>query len=309
MQQPFTRRLLALILSTAAILSQTGSAAHGVEPAPPDDTLRVMSFNIRYGTANDGPNHWEKRRNFLVQTIQAFDPDLLGTQETLGFQKDFIAEKIPCYTPFGVGREDGGAQGEMTAIFFRTSRFEKLGGGHFWLSETPDVVASKSWDSSLPRMVSWVKLKDLQADPKSAAAPVIFFFNTHFDHIGKVARVESARLLRRKITTIAGNAPVILTGDFNAGENSRAYNKLFGAAPDGEVLAILRDAHRVAHPTPGTEETTFNAFDGAKRAGDRIDWIAITQDFDVPSSEIDHTTKDGHPPSDHFPVKAILQRK
>ncbi|MBA4032034.1 MAG: hypothetical protein C0478_14245, partial [Planctomyces sp.] len=254
MQQLFTRRLLALILSTAAILTQTGSAAHGVEPALRDDTLRVMSFNIRYGTANDGPNHWEKRRDFLVQTIQAFDPDLLGTQETLGFQKDFIAEKIPGYTPFGVGREDGGTQGEMTAIFFRTSRFEKLGGGHFWLSETPEVVGSKGWDTSLPRMVSWVKLKDLQPGPKSSAAPEIYFFNTHFDHVGKVARIESAKLLRQQITTIAGNAPVILTGDFNSGESSRAYNELFGAAPEGEVLTILRDAHRVAHPTPGTDE-------------------------------------------------------
>ncbi|MBL8189887.1 MAG: endonuclease/exonuclease/phosphatase family protein, partial [Acidobacteria bacterium] len=138
--------------------------------------VRVMSYNIRYGTANDGENHWEKRKDFLIETIKAFNPDLLGTQETLGFQRDFLAEKLSGYEALGVGRDDGKEKGEMTALYFKRSRFEKLDGGHFWLSETPDVPGSKSWDTSLTRMVSWVKLRD-KLQPK---AKPIMFFNTHF---------------------------------------------------------------------------------------------------------------------------------
>ena len=113
-------------------------------PSQPSD-VRVMTFNIRYGTANDGENHWEKRKDFLIETIKAFDPDLLGTQETLGFQRDYLAEKLKLYDVLGVGRDDGREAGEMAALYFKRSRFEKLDGGHFWLSETPDQAGSKSW--------------------------------------------------------------------------------------------------------------------------------------------------------------------
>ena len=118
-----------------------------------------MSFNIRYGTAQDGVNQWDKRQGWVVETIRAFAPDLLGTQETLGFQRDFLAMSLADYEGLGVGRDDGAEKGEMMALFYRRDRFEKLDGGHFWLSESPAEVGSKSWDSSLPRMVTWVKLR------------------------------------------------------------------------------------------------------------------------------------------------------
>ena len=101
----------------------------------------------RYGTAQDGDNQWDRRRDLLVETVRAFDPDLLGTQETLAFQRNFLAEQLPGYDHLGVGRDDGGERGEMMALFYKRDRFEKLGGGHFWLSETPDVIGSQSWDS------------------------------------------------------------------------------------------------------------------------------------------------------------------
>ena len=103
-----------------------------------------MSFNVRYGTATDGDNHWDRRKDFLVATIRAFDPDLLGTQETLEFQRDHIAAGLPGYDHAGVGRNDGQADGEMMALFYRRERFERLDGGHFWLSATPEVAGSKS---------------------------------------------------------------------------------------------------------------------------------------------------------------------
>ena len=119
--------------------------------AEPAADVRVMSFNIRYGTANDGDNHWERRKEFLVRTLQAFAPDLLGTQETEGFQRDYLARQLPDYDVLGVGRNDGRESGEMMALYFKKARFEKIAGDHFWLSETPSQAGSKSWDSSLPR--------------------------------------------------------------------------------------------------------------------------------------------------------------
>src|SRR5437660_4595583 len=149
-------RLQVLIIAFLATIFAT-SNSHAAEPAPP---VRVMTFNIRYGTAADGENHWDKRKEFLVQTIKAFDPDLLGTQETLGFQRDYLAQNLSGFGVVGVGRDDGKEQGEMMALYYRQARFEKTAEGHFWLSETPETAGSKSWDSSLPRMLRWVKLQD-----------------------------------------------------------------------------------------------------------------------------------------------------
>src|SRR5262245_47041852 len=149
------------------------------------DPLRVMTFNIRYGTANDGENHWDKRKEFLIDTIKAFDPDLLGTQETLGFQRDYLAEKLPGYGVLGVGRDDGKEQGEMMALYFKQARFMKTAEGHFWYSEKPDTPGSKGWDTSLPRMATWVWLQDR----KNPSASQIMFVNTHFDHRGPTARL------------------------------------------------------------------------------------------------------------------------
>jgi endonuclease/exonuclease/phosphatase family metal-dependent hydrolase len=262
--------------------------------------IRVMSFNIRYGTAPDGDNHWERRKDFLAETIRASAPDLLGTQETLGFQRDYLAQQFPEYENLGVGRVDGGSDGEMTALFYRRDRFEKLDGGHFWLSETPSEVGSISWDSSLPRMVTWVKLRDL----READEPAIFFFNTHFDHRGVVARSESARLLRRKVEELAGDGRAIVTGDFNADEGSEPYRVLFGVIEESE--SPLFDSYRVVHETREKNEGTFSAFKAGDSFGPRIDWIGLSRDWKVLDANIDRTSKDGVTPSDHFPVTTII---
>jgi endonuclease/exonuclease/phosphatase family metal-dependent hydrolase len=260
-----------------------------------------MSFNIRYGTAADGDNHWEKRKRFLVETIRAFDPDLLGTQETLGFQRDYLATKLRGYDVFGVGREDGREGGEMAALYFKRSRFEKLDGGHFWLSETPDQPGSKSWDSALPRMVTWVKLRDrLQADAKP-----ILFFNTHFDHRGVEARKESARLLRRRVAELGESCRVIVTGDFNTDEGSEPYLELFEAR-DGDQAPLV-DTYRLAHPGRVTNEGTFSGFKADRTSGPRIDWIAVSGDWTIIKAAIDRTAREGRTPSDHFPVTAVVR--
>lgn len=263
--------------------------------------VRVMSYNIRYGTANDGDNHWEKRKDFLIATIKAFDPDLLGTQETLGFQRDYLAAKLPGYEVLGVGRDDGRERGEMMALYFKRRRFEKLDGGHFWLSETPEQPGSKGWDSALPRMVTWVKLRDRQ----QANAKPLVFFNTHFDHMGVQARLESARLLRSRAVELSRTCNVIVTGDFNEGEGSPPYQALFGAT--NGAPSPLRDTYRLAHPVRGANEGTFTEFKANAMGGPRIDWIGVSTDWRVLQAVIDHTARDGRTPSDHFPMTAVVR--
>ncbi|MGQ9504857.1 MAG: endonuclease/exonuclease/phosphatase family protein [Thermogutta sp.] len=264
--------------------------------------LRVMSFNIRYGTAPDGENHWDRRKDFLVETILAFRPDFLGTQETLAFQRDFLAEKLPDYGCLGVGREDGKEQGEIMAIYWRKDRFEVLDFGHFWLSTTPEVPGSKSWDSALPRMVTWIKLRDLR---QPDARPILWM-NTHFDHRGEQARQESARLLRAKLSEMGAGCSLIVTGDFNAGEGSQPYQLFFGEVEG--VTSPVVDSFRTAHPQRGAEEGTFSGFRAENVTGARIDWIACSRDWKIIAAGIDHTSRDGRTPSDHFPVFAILAR-
>jgi len=269
----------------------------------PGEQLRVMSYNIRYGTAPDGEDHWERRKEFLVATIRAFSPDLLGTQETLSFQRDYLAEHMPEYEVLGVGREDGKERGEMMAVFWRKDRFEVIDSGHFWLSETPEIPGSKSWDSSLPRMVTWVKLRDRVAESK----PPIVWFNTHFDHRGAVVRRESARLIRRKLEELGKGCSLIIAGDFNAGESSEPYRILFGMSEDGRLSPVV-DTFRVAFPVRGAEEGTLSGFDVRNVTGPRIDWIACSRDWTVVKAGIDRTARDGRTPSDHFAVYAVLSR-
>jgi endonuclease/exonuclease/phosphatase family metal-dependent hydrolase len=284
------------------ILALSTARLRGDEKDPPP--IRVMSFNIRYGTAADGENHWDRRKELLADTITAFDPDLLGTQETLAFQRDYLAERLKGYTPFAAGRDDGKERGEMAAVFFRAARFEKLDGGHFWLSEKPDVAGSKSWDAALTRIATWLKLRDRRpGDGKGER--VLWYFNTHFDHLGKRARGESARLLHDRIARLKDHPPVIVTGDFNDAEGSEAYTSLFAADDTGKPLLI--DTFRAAHPKQGSDEATFNFFRPGFRLGPRLDWIGCTRHWRVESAAIDHTARDGRLPSDHYPVTAVLR--
>ncbi|MGE0884598.1 MAG: endonuclease/exonuclease/phosphatase family protein [Blastocatellales bacterium] len=295
-KQKFFLAIVMLCLMISLPVGQTGKVSNDV---------RVMSFNIRYGTAKDGDNHWDKRKDFLIETIKAFNPDLLGTQETLGFQRDYLAEKLSGYEVLGVGRDDGKEAGEMTALYFKRSRFEKLDGGHFWLSETPEVPGSKNWDAALTRMVSWVKLRD-RRQPK--AKPLIFL-NTHFDHRGEQARAESAKLIRRKVEEFSATYRVIVTGDFNAGEDSAPYHALFAPseAPPKSKASPVRDAFRLANPGHSANEGTFSSFKAGAVTGPRIDWIAVSREWQVVEAAIDRTQRDGRTPSDHFPVTAILR--
>ena len=258
------------------------------------EPVRVMSFNLRYGLANDGANRWEKRRELVAETVRAFDPDLLGTQETLAFQAEFLSESLPGYDYFGRSRT--ATPNEHCGIFYRRDRFTWLAGGHFWLSEHPDRVGSKSWDAALPRMATWVLLED-RTDP---AQPVLML-NTHFDHRGEQSRTEAARVVAARLTAlraIAEQPRVIVTGDFNTPARSRPHRTLLEQSE-------LQDTFAAVHPRTTKNVGTFHGFAG-RTDGARIDWVLAGVSWKVDAATIDQTAQSGRYPSDHCPVTATL---
>ena len=263
----------------------------GASAANADD-LKVMSFNVRYGTADDGKDAWPLRKELVLKTIQGFGPDLLGTQETLPMQADYLREKMPDYEYIGWSR-DSSANGEQCGILYSKDRFEMVQSGQFWLSETPDEKFSKSWDSSLPRVVTWCHLKDRKNGDRE-----LIFANTHFDHRGETARQQSAKLIRRRIAEHVASLPIVLTGDFNCGDDSVAFKELTGDM-------FLKDTYRSLHPQTSAEDGTFHGFSG-KPGEARIDWILTTKHFEAKAATIMHNHEGERFPSDHFPVSAEL---
>ena len=257
--------------------------------------LRVMCFNVRCSSAmGDGENHWSKRREVLFRTIERFDPDLLGLQEVISDQADEIRARFAkTHTFVGVGREDGKRKGEFAAILFRSNRFELLDQGHIWLSEQPESPGSVSWDSSLTRMASWVKLRDKQNGSRGE----FIFLNTHFDHIGEIARLESAKLLEKRLNELSnGRLAVIFAGDLNCTEDD---------SPLPVLLQRLADAYRKVHPRREPDEQTFHGFEGETQ-GSRIDFILHSPQFHATQCDIDRSNEAGRYPSDHFPVTCIM---
>jgi endonuclease/exonuclease/phosphatase family metal-dependent hydrolase len=297
-------RSRSLAIAALVAVATTATLARAQEPSEPPaavaEPIKVMSFNIRYGTARDGANHWRQRSDLVAETIRMFDPDLLGTQEVLQFQAEFLQRALPEHGFHGVGRDDGEAAGEYAPVLYRKSRFELLDAGHFWLSETPAVAGSKSWDSSLPRMVSWVRLSDSSDDGAQ-----LVFMNTHFDHRGRTARLESARLVRKRAEQfMAEGIPLVITGDFNATEDERPYAELVSSGDGGEFPII--DSFRRAHPERRSDEASFGRWTG-HREGSRIDWLLHSPQFVTLQCAINHSNDGGRFPSDHYPVQAILR--
>ena len=261
--------------------------------------IRVMSFNVRYGTAPDGVNAWANRRALLMSTVRAFDPDLLGAQEALAFQCDELRTELPGHAFVGVGRDDGKSKGEFSPIFYRADRFERIDSGQFWLSETPEIPGSKSWDSAITRLAMWVRLRDRRGNGRE-----LVYVNTHWDHAGADARLHSARLIRDRIASLAApGTAVILTGDLNCTEDDEPYAVLIVRGDDALILA---DAYRTAHPERQTDEATFHGFKGTI-AGSRIDFVFHNSRLQALDAGIDRAHEREVFPSDHYPVTAILR--
>jgi endonuclease/exonuclease/phosphatase family metal-dependent hydrolase len=255
-----------------------------------------MSFNIRYGTAKDGDNQWSARREMMFDLIRERDADLIGLQEALAFQIDELLAAAPGYAALGVGRDDAGRDGEFSAILFKKNRFRVADAGTFWFSDTPEVPASKSWGNNITRICTWARLIDRDGFG-------FYLFNLHLDHQSQPSRERSAVLLRQRIEARAFPAnPVVVTGDFNAGENNPAITSLVSKSPEAPFV----DTYRVLHADE-TVVGTFNGFKFGTTAGDKIDYVLVQPGTEVITAEIIRTSRNDRYPSDHFPVVATIR--
>jgi len=286
--------MLAVLLAALALIAPVAQG----EPAEGESaSLRVMSFNLRMRTIMDGRDYWPLRKGEVAGLIKRRDPDLIGFQEVKHSQLKDLEALLPAYSAFGVARDDGKNRGERCSIFYRTERFELIEQDTFWLSETPSVPGSRSWNSACNRIVTWGKFRDRRT------GAVFYLFNTHFDHMSEQARQESARLLIEQAAAIAGDSPVVITGDFNAREDSVAYQRM---------TAVFLDAREITEAPPAGPAGTSRSFIPGTPPGARIDYVFVSRGVRVLSyAALDDTYGRDRRPSDHLPVlvEALISEK
>ncbi|SDE32651.1 Metal-dependent hydrolase, endonuclease/exonuclease/phosphatase family [Mucilaginibacter pineti] len=268
----------------------------------------VATYNLRNdNTTNDDSvrgNGWKQRLPVIAKLIQFHDFDIFGTQEGLYHQLQNLTAAMPGYAYTGIGRDDGKTEGEFSAIFYKTNKFKLLNHGDFWLSTITDKP-NKGWDAVLPRICSWGAFEEIKTGYK------FFYFNLHMDHIGVVARRESAKLALAKAKELAGTAPVILSGDFNVDETSDSYAVI-------NTSGVLKDAFELS-PLTDAASGTFNNFQLTEMPIGRIDHIFLSNDFTVKRYGILTDTywslnrkKKKYEiklPSDHYPVMIVVEHK
>ncbi len=278
-----------IVLLTLSILL---AATLQVVPA----SLKVMTFNIRYNNPGDSIYSWDNRKEMVFEVIRKSDPDIIGFQEVLKSQLDDLSNALEKYAWFGVGRDDGKEAGEFSVIFYKKEKFVKGSGSTFWLSETPDIPGSRSWNAACNRIVTWTLLIDNQS------GTLFYFFNTHFDHMSELAREQSARLLSERVASIAKESPAVITGDFNDTTGSQPY-LILTRGPDR-----LLDSGTWAAEKKGPDYS-FCGFPYKPEPGNLIDFI-FTKNI-VPAEIRSHAVltynKHGLYPSDHLPVLAVLE--
>lgn len=259
-------------------------------------SLNVMSFNIRLNTASDSLNAWPYRKDMVASQILFHDVHLLGVQEALHDQMMDLQARLPQFKYTGGGRDDGKEKGEYSAIFYDSTRLQILKTGMFWLSETPEIPGSKSWDAAITRMVTWARFRDRKTKK------IFYAFNTHFDHVGKVARRESARIIQRKVQELAGNTPAIITGDFNARPSDEPIQVIL----DPNEPLRLKDAKALSETGHYGPTGTFNAFRNKETNDEPIDYIFLRGNWKVKKHATLSQTWGGRFASDHFAVMAVL---
>lgn len=279
--------LLFVCLSQIAIFAQTSAEKNA---------LRVMTFNVRYNEPRDGINAWTNRKTKVSDVIRFHKADLIGVQEAQYNQLQDLEKFLPDFAWCGIGR-DGENKGEFSAILYRKARFKLLETNTFWLSETPEKIGSKGWDADFPRIVTWAKFQDRNTKK------TFYQFNTHFDHIGKQARAESSRLLLAQIPKIAAKSTFVVTGDFNAKEDTNIYKILTGKEEVANFKLI--DARYVSKNGHFGGNSTFNEFKELIPAL-KIDYIFVGDGVKVLEHGILSDRWDGLWASDHLPVLAEI---
>ena len=251
-----------------------------------ENTLDVVSYNIRYDNSQDGENQWDIRKETLASYLLKSSPDIIGMQEVLNNQLADLSNFLKEYKYVGVGREDGKTKGEYSPIFYRKSKLKVLMSSTFWLSETPQKI-SVGWDAALERICTYALFIDRKSKKQ------FWVFNTHFDHLGQIARSESVNLILEQISILNVNDyPILITGDLNLTPETLPIKKFQSNLND-----VLSDLN-LNDPKYGT----FNGFDITKDANRRIDYI-FQKGFRVLSAEhLWIKTPKGLWASDHHPV-------
>ncbi len=280
-------RIILLVLSISGLITPL--------IAQEKTALRVMSWNIRLNTKSDSANQWAFRKDAFCNEVINQNPDVLGVQEALPGQMKDMQKRFHGYRSLGVARDDGKKAGEFSAIFYKKKVLKLIKSGTFWLSETPDMPGSRGWDAACNRIVTWAEFKHKPSGRHFMA------FNTHFDHIGEGARVESAQLVIHKIAELGNKLPVVLTGDFNVTSKHRAYRIL--TFSENEV--VLVDSRVRAKQKTGPE-ISYISFDPKFETPELIDFIFINDDFEVISNDILDFRTTGKYLSDHLPVVVNL---
>ena len=302
----------ALTITTIIVLLSSCGASRRIT------TMQVGSFNIRYENKGDSlrGNGWGQRCPVIAQLIRFHDFEIFGTQEGKIHALTQLKELLPEYDYIGVGRDDGKVAGEHSAIFYKTEMFDLLDHGDFWLSQTPEVP-SVGWDAAMNRICTWGHFRE-----KSTKRD-FYYFNLHMDHIGVQARMESAKLVVEKIREICAGKPVILTGDFNVDQTNPIYSVFTGSG-------ILSDSYEICEIRYANDGTA-NGFDPNSFTKSRIDHVFVTPGTRVirygvltdtyrtmtPEAEkyengnfpkeISFQAYQARTPSDHFPVKVIIE--
>ncbi len=261
-------------------------------------SLKVLTYNIRYANPGDLPNTWPERKDKVFAAISEASPDIFGLQEALKSQVDDTENAFPGFTRIGAGRDDGKEAGEYSPIFFNTEKYSLLKSGVFWLSQTPTVAGSRGWDAACNRIVTWVHLKDIRSGEG------FFVFCTHFDHMGEIARHNSALMVLQAVDSLAGETPAVLIGDFNATPDSEPYQII----TDKSNPKHLIEARTVCENNKGPEYT-YTGFKIGAIPGARIDYIFVKSKMKVVSYTVNSENNGEYYPSDHLPVNATLLLK
>lgn len=255
-------------------------------------TAQIMTFNLRYDNQNDGVNRWDLRKESVVDLINYYSPEILGIQEGLHHQVQYLKEKLTDYEYIGVGRDDGKQRGEYTAIFFDKRKISLLSTSTFWLSDKSDMI-TVGWDASMERICTYGLFKHIASNKK------LWVFNTHFDHIGVIAREKSSELIINKIKSLNEDGlPTILMGDLNALPDSKPIALLQTFLTDG-----LKDSKTSFYGPEGT----FTGFNPEMKVDKRIDYIFVSNLHVLEYGHIDTKRKDDNYISDHLPVLARIE--
>lgn len=261
------------------------------------DELTVATFNIRYANPGDGANAWPHRQQAVADVLTRHGVDVAGLQEALLTQLQDLDRLLPGYARFGVGRDDGQQRGEYSPVLYRRDRWRLVEGNTRWLSPEPDRPGSKGWDAAITRIATRCVL-----EPVAGGARFVVF-NTHFDHLGETARLESARLLTKWLRS--ETLPCILLGDFNCTPAAPPYQELTTAQGTWQLF----DSRLIAQQPPQGPDATWNGFE-AVVAGQRIDFVFVDRPWRVVSHLADDARIAGTSrfPSDHLPVIVGLSR-